>query len=295
MQTTKLSLFVQFLRSGMASAREAVRIFISNPDNVEGIAIHSGIAVESFAKARLVQENVALIFDRLDDNAVRLIAGVVEPSGTRSKIQTISGDAACRRILSLDPNFPYSASSGDGIVFLARNAAVHGASVDDDEAMSALACMVRTTNWLAIKIGLRGSDRFAMWREHQETARQLLLRRRSETEIRLLARINGARELYRRRFPGVPDDQVWSLLAPIKPAADDLGSDLYGVRASCPACPHSGWLHCEKVGTDAEDVHLNPLRLRCPSCSLILDGDELALVGLADELRVSPSAAIRGV
>ncbi|TQM10921.1 hypothetical protein [Pseudonocardia kunmingensis] len=299
---TSVLLSAQFLRTGMKSARQALEIFIADPDDIEGVALHSGIAVEAWCKASLAGENPILLIDRrtANDATLRILSGVDGMEGAGYELRTIGGVEVCHRMSWIHPHFPYISS--DKVVFEARNAAAHGGIVEQQASLDALRVMVKVVNWICCNdIRFKNGVPYALWEEQGEAAERLDQSQLKENGIRARARIESAHRSYSERFSTFDQIELRRMSSQMSPPhpADEFS---FPISYECPACRNPGWLYCEEVASiveggsgetrDREDsISVSPLSFRCQLCGLELESAELGAIDMGESLEV-PAALL---
>lgn len=294
---TSLFLATQFYRTAMRHATKALKIYVEENDYAEEVALHAGVAVEAWAKLSLVCESpILLLPDRLGPNTIELLSGKRRLS-EKVSFQTVAGDEACKRLKLIQRDFPYSSDYKKDL-FEKRNAAAHGAEVTDDDSRRALQCMIRLVNWIWCNdIQIKGGEPYALWRPHEELARQLDIEHIEEQAARALERIATARRTYEEQFSHVDHEQLRSVLAASAKPPAEPGDGFRYIARDCPACGNIGWLYCQEVTESSSSDGalecppgysvMTPYSIDCQICGLDLGFVGLEQVGLSDDFLVT--------
>jgi hypothetical protein len=286
----------------MKTARQALEIFLTNPDDIEGVALHSGIAVEAWCKASLAGENPILLIDRrtVNDATLRILSGVDGIQGAGYELRTIGGVEVCHRMLWMHPDFPYSPR--DKVVFEARNAAAHGGIVEQQASLHSLRVMIKIVNWICCNdIRFKDGAPYALWEEQGEAAERIDQSHDQENSIRARARIESSQRSYSERFGTFDQVELRKMSSQMSPPypADEFS---FPISHECPACRNPGWIYCEEVASVAEEssetigdreglISVSPLSFHCHLCGLELDSAELDSIDMGEPLEV-PTALL---
>lgn len=279
--------------SARRSGRRALAAVGSADDQTEA-GFHSGQAVEHLCKDLLSQRDPSLLVKAEDPKSVAFLSGK-----GHAKAHTLA------YILTIDPEKAIEMAYrelgvGDPIqqdlklVLRARNAAAH-LGYGDDDSIGAVGAMIRLCTPL-----LNAQDRTVPeWLEDQRLGPVVeVVRTLPRTDCRrgdgwrlayVLARIWTAQREWDRLRDRIPEDHLQSLEVNPK----DLSDDWEATLRACPTGGHLAWFKSEWDESDSQDHELGPEYrdmdqlvggVDCPLCGLSLDGGDMQLIGLREQI-----------
>jgi hypothetical protein len=283
-----------FLRESAKRSGCRALAAVGSTDTTEA-GFHSGQAVEHLCKFIISQRHPTLLAKANDQKSFAFLNGDGHAEAdTLADVFTI-GLPQVVRLTYGEFGIGDPSQEDLDLVLLARNAAVHIGYGDDDHSIGAVAGMVRLCEPVLSAQGRTVSE----WLDDSRLGPVVdAVRTLPRSGVRLsdgyrdasiLARIWVAQRAWDRLCGRMPEDQR-RLLA-VQPM--DLSGDWEATLRPCPAGGHMAWFKTELDESDTQnhtfgsgyrDMVQSVGGVDCPLCGLSLDGSDVEILGLRDQI-----------